>query len=154
MKCCRPVLVLIVAAALLPLPVHAEGAVQPVQLVAPDGSPVQWLEWVAADAPAAVLFWASWAPRSDTVLAGLADLATACRKRELKLIIIDVQESLADARAALADAGVGWLHDRHGALLKEYRVIRVPALLIVDVKGKVLAELAPTPAAVSGWRAP
>jgi hypothetical protein len=44
-------------------------------------------------------------------------------------VVLVVQETLDEGRAALGHREVGWLHDRHGALLKRYRVIEVPSLL-------------------------
>ena len=81
-------------------------------------------------------------------------LAEACAEAGLHLVVLDVQESLEDGRAALGGREVGWLHDRHGTLLKKYRVIEVPSLLLVAADGEPLARLDATPEAVSGWSGP
>ena len=118
------------------------------------GAPVAWTDWVAKRGPVAVLVWASWAPNAEATLDQHASLATACEKAGLHLVVLDVQETLEDGRAALDTRKIGWLHDRHGALLKIYRVIEVPSLLLVDVDGESLGTLDATPEAVRGWRGP
>jgi hypothetical protein len=67
------------------------------------------------------------------------------------MVIIAVQEPIEDSRQALG-SGPGWLHDRHGSILKAYRVIRVPAMLVVDSDGRVLERLEALPEAVDAWR--
>ena len=118
------------------------------------GAPIAWTDWVAKRGPVAVLVWASWAPMAEGTMNGHASLAKACAEAGLHLVVLDVQESLEDGRAALGGREVGWLHDRHGALLKKYRVIEVPSLLLVATDGEQLAKLDATPDAVSGWSNP
>jgi len=115
------------------------------------GAPIAWTDWVAKRGPVAVLVWASWAPTAEATMDGHAGLAQACADAGLLLVVLDVQESLEDGRAALGGREVGWLHDRHGALLKMFRVIEVPSLLLVAADGRQLAKLDPTPDAVRGW---
>jgi len=85
---------------------------------------------------------------------GHAGLSKACADAGLHLVVLDVQESLEDGRSALGGREVGWLHDRHGALLKKYRVIEVPSLLLVTAEGEQLAKLDATPEAVRVWSNP
>ena len=80
--------------------------------------------------------------------------AAACANAGLHLVVLDVQETLEDGRSALDDRDVGWLHDRHGVLLKQYRVIEVPSLLLVAADGTALAKLDATPDAVRDWTGP
>ena len=115
------------------------------------GAPVTWSDYVAKRGPLAVLVWASWAPESGAVLDRHDDIAAASREAGLKLVVLDVQETLEDGRAALAEREVAWLHDRHGALLKQYRVITIPSLLLVSSDGETLARLEPTAVAVRNW---
>jgi len=117
------------------------------------GAPVVWSDWVARRGPVAVLAWASWSPTASEVLGRHAELSAACGERGLHLVVLDVQEPLEDGRRALGAAGVAWIHDRHGALLKTYRVIELPSLVIVSKNGEVLARLGPSAEAVRGWRA-
>jgi hypothetical protein len=115
------------------------------------GAPIAWTDWVAKRGPVAVLVWASWAPEAKSAIDGHSSLAKACADAGLHLVVLDVQESLEDGRAALSGREIGWLHDRHGALLKRYRVIEVPSLLVVAADGEPLAKLDATPEAVRGW---
>jgi hypothetical protein len=116
------------------------------------GAPIVWSDVVAKRGPVAVLVWASWAPGAPAVIDGWDEIAHACRESGLHPVIVDVQETLADGRAALGPRGVPWIHDRHGALLKQYRVIKVPSIVVVSAEGEAVAHLDPTVAAVAGWR--
>ena len=72
---------------------------------------MSWTAWIEAHGPAAVVVYASWAPRSDELLLALGDLGASARARELGFVVLAVQEPFDDARASLDPAGVG--HD-HG----------------------------------------
>jgi hypothetical protein len=143
----------LVLTALLALGGLGAPAAVPVQLVTSAGKPLAWQDWVDEHGSLAVLFWASWTPEADRVRGTFDELARAAAEKELGLVVIDVQEPYEDGRAALKEVSVPWLHDRHGDLLKVYRVIRVPSLLIVDSRGRQVAELAPEPQALRGWLA-
>jgi hypothetical protein len=118
------------------------------------GAPIAWTDWVAKRGPVAVLVWSSWSPDAGAAMDGYEALVAACADAGLHLVVLDVQETLEEGRAALGDRDVGWLHDRHGALLKRYRVIEVPSLLVVDADGSPLAKMEASAEAVRGWRAP
>ena len=113
-------------------------------LTDPAGTAVAWSEWIAANGPAAVLVWASWAPGANAAIDGLAELGETARSRGLKLVVIDVHEELEAAHRGLDRTGVPWLHDRHGSILKEYRLIRLPILLAVDQNGRAVATVEPS----------
>lgn len=117
------------------------------------GAPIAWSEWVGKRAPVAVLVWASWAPGADQVIADYPEMEKVAEQQNLHLILLDVQESLEDGRAALGPTGIAWLHDLHGAMLKQYRVIRVPSALIVAADGEVVAKTDATAEALAAWRA-
>ena len=104
-------------------------------------------------APVAVLVWASWAPGAEQVIADYGEMEKVAEKQNLHLVLLDVQESLEDGRAALGPTGIAWLHDLHGAMLKQYRVIRVPSALIVAADGEVLAKTDATAEALTAWSA-
>lgn len=108
------------------------------------GTAVDWSEWIRANGPAAVLVWASWAPGAEAAIDGLRDLAEAARSQGLKLVVVDVHEELEAARRGLDRTGVPWLHDRHGSILKEYRLIRLPILVAVDADGRAFATINPS----------
>jgi hypothetical protein len=136
-------------AALLALPAFAA---DPPLAYGVSGAPVGWSDFLARRGPVAVLVWASWAPAAAEVLDRGEELSRAARDRGLQMVLLDVQEPLEDARRALDGSGLEWIHDRHGALLKTYRVIAVPSVIIVSPQGEALARLAPSPEAVRDWK--
>lgn len=115
------------------------------------GAPVSWSDWVAKRGPVAVVVWASWAPGADRVLADYEDIGKAAEKQALTLFLLDVQETLDNGRAALEQEDLTWLHDRHGALLKQYRVIRVPSILIVAADGSGRGIIDASADALTAW---
>jgi hypothetical protein len=115
------------------------------------GAPIAWSDWVAKRGPVAVLVWASWAPDAEDSLEAHGALAAACKEAGLHLVVLDVQETLDEGRSALYGAEFGWLHDRHGALLKQYRVIEVPSLLLVAADGRALGKIEASPEAIQRW---
>jgi len=129
----------------------AQGSSTAPTLMRPDGRPVPWQGWLEEHGPAAVLVWASWAPRSADVLAGVGRLEAVSRRLGLELVLVDVQEPIDDARSALAGVEVRWLHDRHGAILRHHRVIRVPWLVVVAADGSVTGSTAPSSEALARW---
>lgn len=129
------------------------GAAPPGPTVAtPDGRPVGWSDWLAERAPVALLMWASWVPDAERVLDDLGPVAAELRGRNLDLVVIVVQETLDEARAGLAGRDVEWLHDRYGLLLKQYRVVSIPRLLILDDEGKVAESRATGPSGAGASR--
>jgi hypothetical protein len=116
------------------------------------GAPLVWSDWVAKRGPVAVVVWASWAPGAENVIRQHRQLVEASRDAGLELVLLDVQESLEDGRKALAGTEISWIHDRHGALLKHYRVIDVPSILVVDVDGSLRQRLPVAPEALRSWR--
>jgi hypothetical protein len=118
------------------------------------GAPIAWTDWVAKRGPVAVLVWSAWSPDAEAAINGYEALAAACAAAGLHLVVLDVQETLEEGRAALDPYDFGWLHDRHGALLKQYRVIEVPSLLLVAADGSLLAKMEASPEAVRDWSGP
>ena len=152
MRRCRPEVVVLAALLALALTSAPQGEAGEFTVSEPDGEMVRWSEWIGAKGPAAVVVWASWAPGAATTLRELDGLAAAARDHGLELVIVAVQERLQESASALASRGVVWLHDRHGAILKEYRLIRVPTLAVVDRDGAVVARLDPSAAALRAWQ--
>jgi hypothetical protein len=118
------------------------------------GAPIAWSDWVAKRGPVAVVVWASWAPGAGAVIDSWDLIVKECRESGLHPVVVIVQESLDDGRAELGPREIPWIHDRHGALLKKHRVIRVPSILVVSADGEALAHLDPTAEAIAGWRHP
>jgi hypothetical protein len=140
-----------IAAALLILAPALVVAADPPLVDGVSGAPVAWSEWLPRKGPLAVLTWASWAPGADEVLRQSGAIASSCRAKGLGFVVLDVQETLEEARAALAGLEQPWIHDRHGALLKQYRVIRVPSIVLLSADGRVLGRVEATVEAVRAW---
>ena len=139
---------------MLLLPAGPVAAVDPPLADGISGAPIAWSDWVGKRGPVAVVVWASWAPGAGAVIDIWDEIVKGCRESGLHPVILVVQESLADGRAALGPREIPWIHDRHGALLKQYRVIKVPSILVVSAEGETLARLDPTAEAIAGWRRP
>ena len=112
---------------------------------------MKWGAWLEEHGPTVVLVWASWAPRSQAALDESSNIAAEGAARDLGFVVLDVQEPYADARDALAGSGFEWFHDRHGALLKLYHVIRVPSLVVLSASGEVEARLDVSAEALRTW---
>lgn len=120
-------------------------------LTMPDGSPVVWSEWVADQAPVAVLLWASWVPSAEETLNDLDQITAAARAHGLDLVVVAVQETLEEAAESLEGVDVVWLHDRYGHLLKDYRVVVIPRLLVFAEDGRVVEQLEVSPRSLRAW---
>jgi hypothetical protein len=118
----------------------------------PDGRPVVWSEWVEANAPVALILWASWTPGAETTLEELPNLVSVAGERGLSVVVVSVQETREDARRGLDGIDVAWLHDRYGALLKQYRVVSIPMMLILPEGGRVAARIKPTAESLRLWK--
>lgn len=130
-----------------PFVAPAEGA----SPTTPEGVPVAWSSWIGDHAPVAVLLWASWVPDADEALADLDRISAAAEARGLDLVVVVVQEPIEEARQAIGSADVEWFHDRYGDLLKDYRVVSIPLLLIFSADGKVTERVAVTSEALQAW---
>lgn len=138
-------------AALLLVTFATASAAEPPLTDGVSGAPVTWGEWLPRRAPVALLVWASWAPGADQALAAYETVERASAAAGFELVLLDVQEPLADGRAALGGRDVAWIHDRHGALLKLYRVIEVPSLVLLDGDGEVVGRIDATAEAMRDW---
>lgn len=136
------------------LAVSAATAADPPLVDGVSGAPLAWGDWLPRKGPVAVLVWTSWAPDAETVMDRYEGINEACAEAGLFLVILDVQESLEDGRSALGPRGVNWIHDRHGALLKTYRIIKVPSLLLLSADGETLGKIDASAEAVLNWKTP
>lgn len=120
-------------------------------VTAPDGRSVVWADWVGENSPVAVVLWASWVPDAAATLEGFDSIAGAARSHDLDVVLIVVQESFAEARESLGGTDIRWFHDRFGHLLKEYRVVSIPRVLILSEDGTVIENLEAKPDAIRAW---
>jgi hypothetical protein len=122
-----------------------------VTLSTPTGEAVGWASWVGDRGPVAVLLWASWMPDAGASLDAVRALDAAAQAKGLELVVVSVQDDLEAAGRAIGATEVAWLHDRHGELLKHYRVVRIPALLVIAEDGGLMARLEPDAQALRAW---
>jgi len=118
----------------------------------PEGSSIRWSSWLEDHGPAAVVLWASWVPDAEATVNELEGISRVARSKELEMILVSVQESPDEARSSLETAGVPWLNDRYGGLLKRFRVVKIPAMVIVEKDGRVVARLDATANALRVWK--
>ena len=137
--------------AALALGLPAVGSAAGSTVTTSDGRGVVWTDWLGDNAPVAVLLWASWVPDADKTLADLETIIAAANARGLDLVLVVVQEPLEEARESLSDIGVTWLHDRYGHLLKDYRVVSIPRLLVIAEDGRVVERLDVNMESVRAW---
>lgn len=135
----------LVVLALATLIMAPAGADDPPLVDGVSGAPLTWSNWLAKRGPVAVMAWASWAPEAEDVIGNYRAFVEASREAGLYPVLLDVQESLSDGRKALAGSGINWVHDRHGGILKLYRVITVPSVIVISADGQVLQRLKTTP---------
>ena len=121
------------------------------ELEHPDGTPVAWDRWIRSHGPVAMVVWASWAPRSERVLRELPGLAEAAGEKGLSLVLVAVQEPAAESRKALGSIPVTWFHDGRGSVLKRFRVVSVPSIVILDGSDGVVDRLEATVEALRSW---
>ena len=143
--------VIVTLIAVLVLGFPSVGVAAGTTLTMPDGSPVVWSEWVADQAPVAVLLWASWVPSAEETLTDLDQITAAARAQGLNLVVVVVQETLEEATESLDDIDVAWLHDRYGHLLKDYRVVVIPMLLVFSEDGRLVERLEVSPKSLREW---
>ena len=121
-------------------------------IAGPDGEAIHWSSWLEDHGPAAVVLWASWVPDAEATVNELEGISRVARSKELEMILVSVQESPDEARSSLETAGVPWLNDRYGGLLKRFRVVKIPTLVIVEKDGRVVARLDATANALRVWK--
>ncbi len=127
-------------------------AADEVTVTTPSGEAVGWTGWVGDRGPVAALLWASWIPDAGAQLEVVPAMAAAARAKGLELVLVTVQDDLEAAGRAIGATEVPWLHDRHGELLKHYRVVRIPALLVIGRDGRLIGRLEPDPQALRAWK--
>jgi hypothetical protein len=117
----------------------------------PDGTELRWSDWVEERGPAAVVLWASWVPNAEATLKEWSAIARVARSKDLSPVLVSVQESAAETRVSLGAMEAPWMNDRYGGLLKQFRVVEIPALVIVAPEGRIMARLDATANALREW---
>jgi len=140
-----------VAAAAIIVLASVAAAAQDLSIADSAGAPLRWNAWVEEHAPVVVVLWAAWAPGADDTIAVMGEITRVARSRGYEAVLVSVQEDVAEARAALVDAELPWLHDRYGALLKHYRVVEIPSAVILGSDGEARGLVKATPMALREW---
>jgi peroxiredoxin len=89
-----------------------------------------------------VFFWATWCPHCREQLDGLTKgLGQEMQKKEIKILLVDVEESAEEARAYIKKYNVPFdvVLDESGDVSQKYNVVGVPSFFFVDKEGVVRA---------------
>jgi thiol-disulfide isomerase/thioredoxin len=137
--------------ALAPVLLAGAAALLPQELETAAGVPFS-LEKALVRAPVVLVFWNSWLPESEVFLPLLREVEDAAASNGLPGAVVVFQDD-GDEWAARIGATGGVLPrvlDRRGALLRQLKVTRAPAVLVVGRDGSVLDRSGPDPAQVRG----
>jgi thiol-disulfide isomerase/thioredoxin len=137
--------------ALAPVLLAGAAALLPQELETAAGAPFS-LEKALARAPVVLVFWNSWLPESEAFLPLLREVEDAAATNGWPGAVVVFQDD-GDAWTASIGATGGVLPrvlDRRGALLRQLKVTRAPAVLVVGRDGAVLDRSGPDPAQVRG----
>jgi len=88
---------------------------------------------------AIVFFWATWCPHCRTALKGLHQKKDEFEKKGIKLVLVDLGESVEEVREHLLKAKMelNIFMDMDTALSESYGIIGVPTFYLVDKDGIV-----------------
>jgi hypothetical protein len=118
----------------------------------PDGAQIEWSSWLRDNGPVAVVLWASWVPDADASIREFPAIAEAAASKGLDALLVSVQESANETRASLGGADLPWVNDRFGGLLKQFRVVKIPSVVVVGPDGVVIARLDADAGALREWK--
>ena len=103
-----------------------------------------------ARGPVVLVFWNSWLPGAADFGKLLPEVEAASeRSGWLGAVVVFQEESAEAAHKLLGGAGkLPRVLDRRGELLRQFKVTRAPAVLLVEPNGEVRARSGPDPADV------
>jgi peroxiredoxin len=89
--------------------------------------------------PAIIFFWATWCPHCRTQLKELAQQRSDIEGKGIKLILVDVGESLQEVKDYVQAQGISSdvFLDEASQVAEEYRIVGVPTFFFVDQDGMV-----------------
>jgi peroxiredoxin len=87
-------------------------------------------------------FFASWSKSCQQEMAFLQELAKKYRYKNLKVIGISYDRKLEHLQAYLANEKITFtvLHDRKLKTLKDYRILIIPTLCVIDQEGNITSS--------------
>jgi thiol-disulfide isomerase/thioredoxin len=134
---------------LAPVILAGAAVLLPQELETAAGPPFS-LEAARARAPVVLVFWNSWLPDSEAFLPLLREVEGAAEANGWPGAVVVFQDD-GDAwvsRIGAANAAFPRVLDRRGALLRQLKVTRAPAVLAVGRDGAVLGRAGPDAAQV------
>ncbi len=123
---------------------YIEEGMRPPAIVGTDLATGEAFEWRPVDGEvAAIVFWATWSPRSLQLLRDLAELQESLADAPFKVVAVNVDgqhtspRSLEEVKAAVAEIAppFGIVVDRELETFYAYGVIAVPSVALVDEAG-------------------
>jgi peroxiredoxin len=134
-------LAMLLTAYLAPAPAVASGAVVPGQ-PAPDfglknaaGENLRLSEWRGE--VVVLVFWADWCGRCSDQQQELAKLQRKYGGRGVRVVAVNIDRDGNAAREAAARSELLVLHDRDGAVARQYELSNLPMTVFVDAHGTV-----------------
>ncbi|MFZ5788525.1 MAG: TlpA family protein disulfide reductase [Acidobacteriota bacterium] len=107
------------------------------------GQPIALRE-LFAGGPVVLVLWNSWLPDSAEFGPQIVSAAAAARAAEARCVVVVFQDEPEAARGLPdGDAPVLVALDRHGELLRRFKVTRAPAVLVVGADGAVRSRGGP-----------
>jgi peroxiredoxin len=89
---------------------------------------------------AVIFFWATWCPHCRTQLRGLTQQREEIEGKRIKIILVDVGESLREVEAYINAYNISFdvFLDQDALLADGYKIVGVPTFFFVDREGVVI----------------
>jgi len=91
--------------------------------------------------PVMIFFWATWCPHCRTQLKGLMQQRDQIKQMGIKIILVDVGESLGEVKAFCETNNISMdvFLDENGEVSNNYRVAGIPTFIFINKEGIVKA---------------
>ncbi len=92
-----------------------------------------------------LVFWASWCPHCQQMMARLPDLAPKFKEMKLNVVTISLDTSLVDWKKHLANNTFPWINTCegqgwNGKVMKDYNIYATPTMFLLDRNRKIKAK--------------
>jgi peroxiredoxin len=107
------------------------------KLVQTDGSPVSLADLHGQ--PAMLVFWTAWCPTCKEEAPHINKLAADYEKRGVRVLGINIQDSVARSAEGVKDFGIRYMvaRDADASVARRYGVVGTPTIVLLDRKGIV-----------------
>ena len=107
------------------------------QLASIDGAPISLAD--LRGQPAVLVFWTAWCPVCKEVAPQFNQLAAQYEPRGVRVLGINIQDSLARTESGIKDFGIRYavVRDADAAVARLYKVTGTPTILFLDRQGTV-----------------